>query len=446
MAAHAHLRMNSKLIVLLVLSLGYLVSRGVWGAESISSHEAPSNINSSASESTASARSLSALVQVIHQLEQYVAARDLGSIHSEDAILGICMKAMMQRLDAVTVAQRGQFKSDLAAFAQCVSDLHLAGDLGQQTRAENELKKVTDAFQKVKSHYPEPIVAAAEASTTFFSCPMHRDVVGSRTHFCPKCGMELDQLVRILPANVDTDSLWQAVRAIIKTQSPLAPGETCSAILRLERANGEPILVSDLIETHTKKIHLLIIDPSLTDYHHEHPVPTAVPGEYAFTFTPRKPGSYRAWADVRPYPFGLQEYATAEIVVATTPEPLRDRATSSRATVDGLSYDLVLTDAGLRVGVPATAKLRITTSDGKPFTQLEPVMATFAHIVAFNEDYKTVLHMHPKGLAVSDPNARGGPELEFQIYALKPGFYRLFAQVQIDGRSRFAPFGIQILR
>jgi|SRR5438093_1084945 len=29
--------------------------------------------------------------------------------------------------------------------------------------------------------------------------------------------------------------------------------------------------------------------------------------------------------------------------------------------------------------------------------------------------------------------------------ALKPGFVRLFAQMQIEGRSRFAPFGIRIL-
>jgi hypothetical protein len=45
---------------------------------------------------------------------------------------------------------------------------------------------------------------------------------------------------------------------------------------------------------------------------------------------------------------------------------------------------------------------------------------------------------------VLDQAARGGPELEFQIYALQPGFVRLFAQVQIEGRSRFALFGLEI--
>jgi hypothetical protein len=39
---------------------------------------------------------------------------------------------------------------------------------------------------------------------------------------------------------------------------------------------------------------------------------------------------------------------------------------------------------------------------------------------------------------------RGGPVLTFQFYAPKPGFYRLFSQVQLGGTQKFAPFGIQV--
>jgi hypothetical protein len=222
-------------------------------------------------------------------------------------------------------------------------------------------------------------------------------------------------------------------------------GKVATGYLILEKANGDPVSSADLIQTHTKKIHLLTIDTSLTDYHHEHPQPTRTLGEYSFSFTPGKPGSYRAWADVRPSPLGLQEYAMTDIPAQTTGEALSDRAISFKTTVDGLNYDLVLPRTEIKVGRPASAKLRITTMEGKGFNQLEPIMETFAHIVGFNEDYTTVLHMHPKGPAVLDSAARGGPELEFQIYALKPGFIRLFAQVQIDGVSKFAPFGIQVL-
>jgi len=428
-----------KPIALVVLSFGCLLHCDAGEGE------ARGNISSNTFESTTQVRSLSALAQIVYQLQQRVAAKDLASIHGEDEILGICLNPMMQRTDVVSYAQREQFKSDLATFAERVSDLHAAGDLGQQATAERELGRVIESFERVKSHFPDWTVTAALKSTNRFTCPMHPDIVGDRTNFCPKCGMELDQLVRVLPPDWETDSLQQVIHASIKEESPLIAGKACSAVLRLARANGGPILTSDLIETHTQRIHLLIVDQSLTDYHHEHPVPTKIPGEYAFTFTPRKPGSYRVWADVRVQPLGLQEYAIADIAANTAPEPLRDRATSLKAGVGGLNYDIVLARPNIRVGVPTTARLRITSVDGKPFAQLEPIMGAFAHIAGFSEDYKTVLHMHPNGRAISDPGARGGPELEFQVYSLKPGFYRLFAQVQIDGRSQFVPFGINFL-
>jgi hypothetical protein len=213
----------------------------------------------------------------------------------------------------------------------------------------------------------------------------------------------------------------------------------------LQTANGKPVLLPDLIEAHTKKIHLLIIDSSLTDYHHEHPEPTRTPGEYVFNFTPKKPGTYRVWADLRAHPLDLQEYAVTDIPGRTDGEPLTDRSISFKASANTRNYELLLPDTPIKVGRPASARLRITAADGTGFTELEPIMATFAHIVGFNEDYKTVLHMHPKGPPVLNPDARGGPELEFQIYALRPGFVRLFAQVQIAGQQEFAPFGIRVV-
>src|SRR5947199_8998979 len=131
------------------------------------------------------------------------------------------------------------------------------------------------------------------------------------------------------------------------------------------------------------------------------------------------------------------------IPAAIPGEALTNRTVNFQPTVDRLNYELILAQKTIQLSRPAVARLRITSADGNGFTQLEPLMATFAHLVGFNQDYKTVIHMHPKGAPVLDPAARGGPELEFQIYALQPGFVRLFAQVQIEGRSRFAPFGLQ---
>ena len=393
----------------------------------------------------AQARLLGMLSQVVMQLEHYVRSKNLSMIHDEDMILGATATELLGRANAIAPDRSGDFKSSVTEFCSRVSSLHLVADLDQQANSEAELAKVLESLGRVKMYFSKEAIAQAQLYLETFTCPMHRDVVGKCTDFCPKCGMPLDQLVRVLPDNsCFAVSGQQSVRASVSTAASLTVGQPVTALLHLQRRNGDPVSLSDLIETHTKKIHLLMVDSSLTDYHHEHPVPTGNPGEYSFSFTPTKPGNYRVWVEVRPYPLGLQEYPMADIPAAGAGESLTDRKINLKATVDGLNYELVLPQKAIQVGRPAFARLRITTADGKSFTQLEPLMGAFAHLVGFNEDYQTVLHLHPKGPLVLDQAARGGPELEFQIYALRPGFVRLFAQMQIGGRSRCVPFGLQI--
>src|ERR1051325_1558163 len=49
--------------------------------------------------------------------------------------------------------------------------------------------------------------------------------------------------------------------------------------VQIKRRNGSAVLLNDLMIMHTQPIHLLIMDPSLEDYHHENPPPTAAPDE-----------------------------------------------------------------------------------------------------------------------------------------------------------------------
>jgi len=416
------------------------------GALNLSPHEIRrTNASNATLPSIVQARSLAMLWQVVMELEHHVQSKDLSAIHNEDVILGAAGTELLAQADAIASSQSDDFKASLTAFCSRVSALHIVADLNQQANSESELGKVLESFTMVKAYFPKEVVAQAQVYVETFTCPMHRDVIGKQSGFCPKCGMPLDQVSRLLPSSSGFPSPGQQiVRASVSTAAPLTVGQSVAALLKLERPNGGPVSPSDLIETHTKKVHLLIVDSSLSDYHHEHPAPTRNPGEYSFSFTPAKPGSYRVWADVRPYPLGLQEYAMTDIPATTTGELLTNRTVNLKATVDGLNYELILPQKTVQVGRPVLARLRITTAEGKGFTQLEPLMNAFAHLVGFNEDHKTVTHMHPKGPPVLDPAARGGPELEFRIYAVRPGFVRLFAQVQIEGRSRFVPFGVQI--
>ncbi|MEO5722015.1 MAG: hypothetical protein ABIR71_11155 [Chthoniobacterales bacterium] len=74
--------------------------------------------------------------------------------------------------------------------------------------------------------------------------------------------------------------------------SPLpAAGKSAPLIIRLTAPDGQPVTLEGLIVAHTQKIHLLIVDETLTDYHHEHPTPTNKPGDTVSTSTRNSAGS-----------------------------------------------------------------------------------------------------------------------------------------------------------
>ena len=400
--------------------------------------------------SAAPAELLAMMFQIVRSLEDHVAAKDLSMVHNESAVLDLAYFKFGQTTNSASLPatlDMSQFRTCLAALRNEISIMHTFADGGDLAKAECQLTAIRETFNKFVALFPEDTIAAARTLAVRYMCPMHPEETGARTNLCTKCGMELDQLVRVWPFSPDDRQLLQPTISMwARVAEPLNVGRPSKVDLLLLKGDGAPVTASDLIETHTQKIHLLIIDSSLEDYHHEHPRPSATPGVYSFEFTPRKPGSYRIWADLRPSPMGIQEYVIADLPAVTGGLPLTNRAVNYNTTVDGLTYELELAQPVIKVGYPVTAKLRVINPDGTGFTKLEPIMATFAHLVGFNEDYRAVLHMHPKGPPITNPDKRGGPELEFQIYALQPGFVRLFAQVQIGGVSKFAPFGINVVR
>lgn len=233
------------------------------------------------------------------------------------------------------------------------------------------------------------------------------------------------------------------VNLTLDAPTPLEAGKTTQVTVRLNAvANDKPLTLDDLKEAHTKKIHLLVVDPSLSDYHHIHPVAGKNRGEYVFDFTPLKNGSYRVWADVLPVATGKQEYVKTDLGTPAKEKPSIVKATSMTATVDVYTFTLAL-DGEPKAGSPVMGNVTIT-KEGKPFTGLEPVMGAFAHVVGFTEDYNSVLHVHPMGKEPTNDIERGGPKLEFHIEPEKAGFVKLFAQVKIDGKDVFAPFGINV--
>jgi hypothetical protein len=314
--------------------------------------------------------------------------------------------------------------------------------MGPLSRAREKWAEYRKLLAGLEAMYPADTLNAA-----VYVCPMHpTDRHLKAADKCSECGMAL--IRRRIPASTVYEKPGEPSMKLTVLCAPLVVGKESEVRIRLSKAvDGSPVVLDDLVEMHTKKIHLLINDASLSDYHHEHPTPTGTPGEYVFRLTPNNSGPYRIWADVVPAASSIQEYVIGDIPAATKAIPLSDRETVYTAIVNGRKCDLVFYTNGkpIRAGEVVSGTITVTGADGKPFTKLEPIMGTYAHIVGFCEDGKTVIHVHPYGQEPMKPEDRGGPAFGFKLFVPAAGFVRLYGQVQIDGQSQFAPFGLTVL-
>lgn len=205
--------------------------------------------------------------------------------------------------------------------------------------------------------------------------------------------------------------------------------------------DGKPLEEDQLKVIHTHKFHLLVIDPTLTDYHHLHPEPTPTPGSYKFIFTPKLKGGYRAWANVTPMDTAEQEFAVADL--GNPGAPAIAKKESDKAIVQGYRFGLSFDEAPAE-GEEVMGSITVLDKNGKEVKTLEPVMGAFAHIVGFYEDYQTAVHTHPMGDAPKGDADRAGPTVMFHLTPEQAGFLRIFAQFRIDGQEIVVPFGINV--
>ncbi len=207
-----------------------------------------------------------------------------------------------------------------------------------------------------------------------------------------------------------------------------------------DAASGKPMGADAMAVAHTKKLHLLIVDASLTDYQHIHPQPDlAKPGSWRFDFAPRFGRTYKVWADAT-RPNGSQEYVKADLVAGTQPAPKPDAAVVTKAVMDGLTFSLSFSGP-LKVGEAAQGTIGITDNKtGQPFAGLQPIMGAFGHIVAFAGDWNAIEHVHPIGAEPKVESARGGPVIRFHIKPEQAGTLKLFGQIRANWRETIVPF------
>lgn len=213
--------------------------------------------------------------------------------------------------------------------------------------------------------------------------------------------------------------------------------------LKLATASGKPVAPEDLIVAHTRKLHLLIVDPTLNDYQHVHPEPGRRAGEWVFTLTPQRAGTYRVFADFTPAATQRGLYASADF---TVPGPVATVVREPNATAQAARFNFELVTPPLfQAGKVADLKFRIESQGrDKVPVPLQPVMGAFAHLVAFDEARSGFAHLHPNETDLSRPPDALRPELNFKITIPSPGRYVIWAQVNLGGGEVFVPFWVDV--
>lgn len=241
---------------------------------------------------------------------------------------------------------------------------------------------------------------------------------------------------------LDLTRLQYPVEMVISLANESISGAQQMVTLELLTPGGTPIAPHELAITHTKKMHVMLIDPSLQEYHHVHPQADGLNGRYTFEFTPHRAGVYQVFVEFVPLRTRRQVIATGKISVAGTASALLFEH-QTQCLVEDVRFNLGAPVERLRRGLDYRLELEVSAVDGG-FVELQDVMGAKGHMVAFDAAGKGFAHMHPVDSVLTARSDGTESELAFFFNVPNPGWYRLFAQVKVEGREVFGHFDLEV--
>lgn len=311
---------------------------------------------------------------------------------------------------------------------------------------------MTNASSSVRRAAPWPQVAlitavAIAAYVTLRLLPTGTNL--SHGDFAVQGKNSIEMCDPLNPQFVPVVAAKSPVTLAVTTLALPRAGQPVSAKLTLTTWSGHAITPVDLLVVHEHPLHLMIADPSLTDYQHVHPQPTGKPGEWAFSFTPRFGGTYRLFADFTPVATGRSLYANSDVAVTGSEasewpaSAAHLEAAPASVVRHGYHFSLVPAHVPFRVREPIDFILRVTADADQP-VPLQPIMGAYAHLVAFDAKRTGFAHLHPQQADPLQPPDRVHPALAFKLTIPTAGRYVIWAQVNLGGHEAFAPFWFDV--
>lgn len=221
----------------------------------------------------------------------------------------------------------------------------------------------------------------------------------------------------------------------------LIKGQPCELTFQLvDNETGRSLTEAEFETVHTRKLHTMIVDHSLTDYHHLHPEYDPARQLFVCPFTPQLQASYQMWNDFTVVGENHPTYLKSELS-ALRGLHLPPRITHTSHQQQGELNFHITPETPLRAGEDCRLRIDITDQNRRPVQDLEPIMGAFAHLIGFSGDGNHFIHSHPLGEEPTHDQARGEGCLQFHITPPAAGMSKFFLQVQRHGKIETVPFG-----
>ncbi|MGW2410073.1 hypothetical protein ACWCXK_36985 [Streptomyces sp. NPDC001739] len=224
---------------------------------------------------------------------------------------------------------------------------------------------------------------------------------------------------------------------LISKGATLPSGKQTAYRFTVTGPDGRPVTGFALDQT--KRMHFYAIRSDLTGFQHIHPS-MAADGTWSANLSSLAPGSWRLFASFTPDagPGKGKDFVLSRTVTVpgnATKTLLPAPATSTQA--DGYTVT-VKGEPMAGMAHPLTVSI---AKDGKPVTDLEPYLDTYAHLTAFHEGDAAFAHLHPTTKVTGD---NGGPDLSFHAELPTSGNWRLFLQFQTGGKLHTAALTLRV--
>lgn len=221
------------------------------------------------------------------------------------------------------------------------------------------------------------------------------------------------------------------------TAATLPAGEASTYRFTITGPDGKP--VTGFAVDQTKRMHFYAVRSDLTGLQHLHPT-MAGNGTWSAPLAALRPGTWRLYTSFTPDSGSgkgkglvLSRTVTVPGMAMTTALPKVSGTTAADGYTVAVKGDLM---AGMAHQLTATV-----TKDGKPVTDLQPYLDTYAHLTAFHQGDLAFAHLHPESKA---DGGHGGPALTFHAEFTQSGNWRLFLQFQTGGTLHTAALTLHV--